>query len=290
MTCTVYSQTRAESSLEEYIDFCESHPEMRRPEAAIAHADELLKLCNNRTFLARYFTEQLRHLADFQKGNDYKPPTFVLHYGSYYAIRAVVWLPMEELAADELLSYYDGHDHNFDFLTCSYSGSGYRTVIYEYDYDRVVGYPGEEVELRFKEDTTFPVGKLMYYFASKDVHTQYPPDDLSISVNLILPRPGEPKLQYFFDVDKQTIIGQVNELSLRTNIFKAIQTLEDENSIELLLHIARSHPCFRTRGLAWEAVLAMEAGSVDFYSQAMSDKHPYVHEVVRASLGRQQAA
>ena len=286
MAYTVYSRTDAVSSLEEYIDFCETHPEMKRPEAAITHAGELLKLCNNRTFLAQYFAGQLQNLADFQKGNDYKPPTFVLHYGSYYAVRAVVWLPMEELAADELLSYYDGHDHNFDFLTCSYFGSGYRTVIYDYDHDKVVGYPGEKVVLRFQEDTDFPVGKLMYYFASKDVHTQYPPDDLSISVNLILPRSGEPKLQYFFDVEKQTVIGQVNELSLRNTIFRAVQALGDENSIELLLHIARNHPCFRTRGLAWEAVLAMEAGGAGFYSQAMNDRHPYVQEIVRASIHR----
>ena len=248
MTCTVYSQTKASISLEEYIDFCESHPEMKKPEAAIAHADELLKLCNNRSFLAEYFAGQLCNLADFQKGNDYKPPTFVLHYGSYYAIRAVAWLPVEELAADELLSYYDGHDHNFDFLTCSYFGSGYRTVIYEYDHDKVMGYPGERVELRFREDTDFPVGKLMYYHASRDVHTQYPPDDLSISVNLILPRPGEPELQYFFNVKEQTILGHVNELSLRNSIFRTVQALGDENSIELLLQIARHHPLLQNPG------------------------------------------
>lgn len=108
-------------------------------------------------------------------------------------------------------------------------------------------------------------------------------------MNLILPRPRETKLQYYFDVEKQAVIGQVNELSLRNTIFRALQALGDESSIELLLHIARNHLCFRTRGLAWETVLAMETGGAGFYSQAMNDRHPYVQEVVRESIHRQQA-
>ena len=284
MTCTVYSDTQATCSLDEYVDFCENHPEMQEPAAAIAYADELKKLCNNKAFLAEYFNHQLRDLAAFQKGNDYKPPTYVLHYGSYFAIRAVVWLPATELAADELLSYYDGHDHNFDFLTCSYFGSGYRTVIYQYDYEQVEGYLGEQVELRFMEDTDFPVGKLMYYYASKDVHTQYPPENLSISVNLILPRAGEPKLQYFFDVEKRVIIGYVNELTQRNQIFRAVAAVGDENSIELLLSIARQHPCFRTRGQAWKTMLALESGTDQYLSEAMSDQHPYVRSVIARTV------
>lgn len=284
MTCTIYSDTEASINLDEYIDFCESHPEMKSPEAAIEYADRLKQLCNNRYFFTDYLNRELKDLNQFQKDNDFKPPTFVLHYGSYFAVRAVVWLPMSELAADELLSYFDGHDHNFDFLTCSFYGSGYRTVIYDYDHSQVSGYIGEKVELNFLEDTDFPNGKMMYYFASKDVHTQYPPDDLSISVNLILPRPGEPKLQYFFDVEKQTIIGHVNELSQRNPIFKTIETIGDDNSVDLMLRIASKHPCFRTRALAWQTLLRMKAGSQEFYERAMNDGHPYVHQIVRNTV------
>ncbi len=214
---------------------------MKQPEAAIEYADRLKALCNNRQFFASYLNQQLLDLNQFQIDNDFKPPTFVLHFGSYYAIRCVVWLPKEELAAEELLSYYDGHDHNFDFLTCGFYGSGYRTVIYQYDNDKVAGYIGEKVDLEFLEDTGFPEGKLMYYHASKDVHTQYPPDELSISTNLILPRQGKPKLQYFFDIEKQTIIGHVNELSQRIPILKTVAALGDENSVDLLLRIAQQH-------------------------------------------------
>ncbi len=42
-----------------------------------------------------------------------------------------------------------------DLLTCSYYGSGYRTVIYEYDYKRVTGYIGEHVDLTFHDTPNF---------------------------------------------------------------------------------------------------------------------------------------
>lgn len=285
MTTTIDRHTQDVISLEEYIDFCDSHPEMREPEAAIEYADRLQALCNNPQFFADYLNRELQNISQFQSDNDYKPPTFVLHYGDYYAIRCVVWLPREELAAEELLSYYDGHDHNFDFLTCGFYGSGYRTVIYQYDYDKVAGYIGEQVVLEYLEDTHFPEGKLMYYYASKDVHTQYPPEELSISTNLILPRLGRPRLQYFFDVEKQTITGHVNELSQRIPIFKTVAALGDENSIDPLIQIARQHPCFRTRSMAWHTLLQMQSGDgAGFYEQAMTDGHPYVQQVVQETM------
>ena len=285
MTCTIDSNKTNAISLEEYIDFCDSHPEMQDPDAAIEYADRLKCLCNNSAFFSDYLNQELKNLNDFQKQNDFKPPTFVLHYGDYYAIRCVVWLPLEELGADELLSYYDGHDHNFDFLICGLYGEGYRTVIYEYDHEKVTGCIGEKVDLRFLEDTGLPQGKLMYYFACKDVHTQYPPNELSISANLILPRPGHTKLQYFFDVEKQTIIGHVNELSLRAPILQTVAALGDGNSIDLLLRIAEQHHCFRTRSMAWSTLLKMQAvPEYEFFDKAMSDKHPYVQQVVQQTM------
>ena len=284
MTATIQCQNTDSISLEEYIDFCESHPEMKEPDAAINYANRLKALCNHQAFFADFLNRELKNLNNFQKVNDFKPPTFVLHYGSYYTIRCVVWLPLEEVAADELLSYYDGHDHNFDFLTCGLYGPGYRTVIYEYDHESVIGLIGEKVDLRFLEDTDLPIGKLMYYFASKDVHTQYPPEELSISANLILPQPGHPALHYFFDVKQQTIIGHVNELSLREPIFRTVAEIGDENSIDLLLRIASQHPCFRTRSMAWCTLLKMRHSfGNEFYEQAMSDGHPYVQQVVQAT-------
>lgn len=290
MACTIKPSIAGSITLDEYIDFCESHPEMKEPDAAIEHAGKLGQLCRNPSFFTNYLNDGLKSLNQFQQRNDFKPPNFVLYYGSYFAIRAIVWLPLSELAADELLSYYDGHDHNFDLLTCSYYGSGYRTVIYDYDYGRVTGYVGEHVDLTFLEDTDFPNGKLMYYFASSDVHTQYPPDELSISVNLIIPQPGEPKLQFFFDIEHQIITGYVNALTMREPVFKTLETIGDENSIDLLLRIANQHPCFRTRGLAWKTLLNMQGNSDDFVTQGMSDSHPYVKQTVLNTIGCHQAA
>ncbi|WP_066014659.1 hypothetical protein [Endozoicomonas atrinae] len=290
MACTIEPSTESAISLEEYIDFCESHPEMKEPDAAIEHAGKLGQLCHNPSFFTDYLNDGLKSLNQFQQKNDFKPPNFVLYYGSYFAIRAIVWLPMSELAADELLSYFDGHDHNFDLLTCSYFGSGYRTVIYQYDHNQVTGYIGEHVDLAFQEDTDFPHGKLMYYFSSRDVHTQYPPDELSISVNLIIPRPGEPKLQFFFDVEKQVITGYVNDLTMRNPVFKTVEAIGNDNSIDLLLRIASHHPCFRTRGLAWTTLFNMEGITDDFFNLAMQDSHSYVKQTVLDTIGSHKTA
>lgn len=48
----------------------------------------------------------------------------------------------------------------------------------------------------------------MFYFRSKDVHTQYPPDELSVSLNLIV-RPIKSKHQYEFQIDSDALEGKI---------------------------------------------------------------------------------
>lgn len=283
MTLTIPSNTKTSISLEEYIDFCDSEPDLQDRERVIAHAGKLRELSNNRRFLAGYFNEQMRALDRFQEGNDFKPSTFILHRGRGYAVRAVVWLPDAEADNPEIFSYYETHDHNFDFLTCGYHGPGYRTLVYRYDHDRVVGYTGEPVTLEFVEDTTLPVGKLMYYFASEDVHTQLPPASLSISLNLILPRPEQQRrAQYEFDASTSTVRSRFVDMRMRSLVFSAVRHVGDDNSLDILSTLARRHDDPRTRALAWETLLHRRPASAEEHmSAALSDPSPLVRELTR---------
>lgn len=287
MAATIESTFTGTLSLEEYIDFCDAHPRLTDPDEAMATADQLRGLANNRGFLARWLNEELKDVYSFQEKNDFKPPTFVLHRGRDYTVRAVVWLPLEGLSDPSMFSYFEPHDHNFDFLTCGYSGPGYRTVIFQYEHDRVAGYPGEQVDFTFGEDTTLPVGKLMYYFSSRDVHIQYPPEALSISLNLILPRKGKAKRQYEFDLERRTVLSQINELPQRRAIFAAAGLAGDGESTELLLSIARRHSCERTRALSWQTLISSHREqAASFLDMAMNDPNVYVKAIAtRAFAG-----
>ncbi len=54
MACTIKPSTSGSMTLEEYIDFCESHPEMKDPDAAIEYAGKLGQLCHNPSFFTNY--------------------------------------------------------------------------------------------------------------------------------------------------------------------------------------------------------------------------------------------
>lgn len=283
MALTLASDTADVIGLDEYIDFCDSELDPRDREQAIASAGKLKALANDKRFLVAYLNSEMKDLDRFQAVNDFKPPTFMLHRGAGYTVRAVVWLPAGEIENPELFSYYETHDHNFDFVTCGYHGSGYHTTIFQYDPDRVVGYPGEKVVLDFLEETTLPDGKLMYYRASRDVHTQLPPDEFSISLNLILPKVRERReAQYEFDADTHSVNSRFVDLQMRRTIFAAVRHVGDGNSLDILATLARRHSDPRTRALAWETLIAArpdEAGG--FLDTAMDDASPYVREMAR---------
>ena len=81
----------------------------------------------------------------------------MLHRASEkYFIRANFW-PSErdsvfKASGTSPFFYHVPHDHNFSFLTVGYLGPGYWSEYYEYDYDKVVGLPGEKVDLQIRRE------------------------------------------------------------------------------------------------------------------------------------------
>src|SRR5262249_58797067 len=116
-------------------------------------------------------------------GRGYLSQTFQLGQAGDLYVRANIWHPRGQepptaRVAGEMSLYGLPHDHAFSFLTVGYWGPGYRTAIYEYDRQRVVGRIGEAVDLTFLEETTLPIGKVMYYRACPDVHDPASPPQL----------------------------------------------------------------------------------------------------------------
>jgi hypothetical protein len=131
-----------------------------------ASARMMRRLANNRRFLVERLNEELAaldNLKSFQSNNLYTPQVFLLHADPSFFVRVCVWEPLRKRPGETLFFYESAHDHNFSFMTVGYHGSGYRTEIAEYDPATLLGYVDEPVPMRFLEETTLPLGKVMFF-------------------------------------------------------------------------------------------------------------------------------
>jgi hypothetical protein len=183
-------------------------------ESFAAAAPLLRRLANNREFLAELAIEELKDRCTRQSlENRYSSQVIMLHRASEkFFIRANFW-PSErdslyKASGTSPFFYHVPHDHNFSFLTVGYLGPGYWSEYYEYDYESVVGLPGEKVDLKYIEKARLEPGKVMLYRAHRDIHDQLPADDLSVSINIMEASNRLPFLsQYRFDVKKCEVAG-----------------------------------------------------------------------------------
>jgi len=254
----------------------------------------LKRLGNNRDFLTDIMLAELKQRCDTQvRGNQYGAPVIMLHRGERYFLRANLW-PAE---ADTLVRqsgtdpffYHVPHDHNFSFLTVGYFGPGYWSDYYEYDYERVTGYLGEEVELRFVERSRLEEGKVMLYRAHRDVHLQLPADALSVSLNIVETGPCAAfRDQYRFDIGTSTVAGIMTRTSLEPLLLLAAHH-GGGNGIDLLEDFAARHPSDRVRWAALKA-LAGTAGDLDgriaAFERGADDASPLVAQMARATIAK----
>jgi hypothetical protein len=258
-------------------------------ESFAAAAPWLRRLANNRDFLADLAVAELKNRCGRQSlENRYSSQVIMLHRASEkFFIRANFW-PSErdsvfKASGNSPFFYHVPHDHNFSFLTVGYLGPGYWSDYYEYDYEAVVGLPGEKVDLRFVEKARLEQGKVMLYRAHRDVHNQLPADDMSVSINIIEASNRLPFLsQYRFDVKSCEVAGILTRSSSEALLALAANH-EGGNARDLVESFAASHPCDRIRfaalrELAWTApdidagleTLARGAAASDAFVAAMS--------------------
>lgn len=268
MATTFFPQTEKSITLQEFINYVESNEIIKQFKNSVYHAENMQMMVNkfaelgaNRTLLTEHFAKDIQDFRTFQMSNDFKPSTILIHQGNGYTIRAVIWMPENQLYPPEVFSYYETHDHNFDFLTVGYFGSGYTTRIYDYDYNAVKGIVNEEVELNFIEETKLPQGKVMYYYGSKDVHTQLPPDELSVSLNLIIPK-NQHNRQYEFALPTlvpgscraRLIQGRIDRTAQERCLMEAAAAIGDEENVRLIREIAKINPSAEVRAIAWKSL------------------------------------
>jgi hypothetical protein len=231
-----------------------------RDEASLRHAARWLRrLGNDRHFLADLLLDELkqRHRQD-DAATAYGPQVLMLSpLGGEFFLRANIWPSAHEhmVRASGVGTFAYGlpHDHNFDFLTLGYFGPGYWSDYWEYDYECVAGAVGEPAGLRFVERSRLEPGKLLHYRAHRDVHSQHPPEALSVSLNLMHAGGAHGWLdQYRFDVDRNEIAGVLS--SGASDVFLRIAVgLGAAEALDLADRFAHTHPSDRMRLVALEA-------------------------------------
>jgi hypothetical protein len=277
-------------TLEEFIDHVQSQVDLHDMDSVAAAAPMFRGLANDQELVVRKLNLQVKEC--FRQEMTPASQTVYLGGGPGFYVRANTWPSNADLASggrvyQDQFGYHQLHDHNYNFMTVSYFGPGYVTENYEYDFDRIQGYVGEKVDLRFIERVHFTRGMVMLYRASVDVHTQFPPDDLAITLNIMIATPEvRSRDQYFFDA-QGIIVDHPGELdtSRRISIVKMAGHVGNGDTRQLLDDLARQHPCRRTRLAASDALVRLEpADAARVWERACGDKETLVKNVAKQRL------
>lgn len=239
--------------------------DLANPDALPDYAALLAGLSANRSFLADRVMAELKASYSRQlDDNRYSAQVFLLHRsGRRFFLRANLWPAARDYAyatsGPAAFSYEVPHDHNFSFLTVGHLGPGYVSDYYEYDAESVDGRQDEELNLRFVERSSLNEGKVMLYRAHRDIHSQLPPEQLSISLNIMEEGEHVPwRDQYIVDLERGTIAKRPT-LSQAEMLLRCAVHFCDEG-IDLADHFAKHHPVPRVRANAIAALAAVADG------------------------------
>lgn len=272
MPITTTFPTIESISLKEFVSCANQVRDIGTPDGLWSIAEDFTKLGNNREFLSNFFCEYI-------KSNVSRDPLYivisqaiVLHRDKDYYIRANFWPAEAECSPEEhtLFAYDQPHDHNFDLLSYSYCGDGYISDDFEYEYDKVIGYPGEEVDINPLGSHKHECGNVLMYYCNRDIHIQHPPVQPSITLNVIPTRnENGPLDQYFFAIDgpetrKATLVKRATNAIEQRRMYMAIaKEFLSENVKDVIGSIAALHECPRTRYEALRIMRTVDAAEHD---------------------------
>lgn len=294
MAVTIPSNTTHVASMDEYLEHVRTKVDLRDMDSVAASAPMLRALSNDRELVVRELNRRIEKYLTH--GALPSTQALLLGRGDDFYVRAAIWPAISDMASgrtyQDQFAYNLAHDHNFSFLTVNYLGPGYETDIYEYDYDKVVGYVGEIVNLRFLEKVRFGTGTVMLYRASRDVHVQYAPTELTITLNLMIAH-SDTRIrdQFFFDLTSRTIASYPPEIaaSSRVLLLTLAGFLGNGDTQQLLSDIGAQHPCRRTRLTAFEAWARQQPGdSASIWEKASGDAAPLVASTARRHLSQME--
>ncbi len=276
--------------LDELVEALDTADFDARDEESFAALGPLLaRLGRNRDFLAELAVGELKgRCEDQHRANGYGAQVFLLRPpNAHYVLRANFWPAREDplvRASGPAAFYYDlPHDHNFPFLTFGYLGPGYWSDYFEYDVEAIAGVPGEDAQLRFAGRSRLEPGKLMLYRMRRDIHVQLPPDDFSVSLNILGSDPTQPWLdQYRFDIGRGVIAEGLTCTGAEALLAVAVHIA---NGADLAAAFARDHPCERMRVTALDALASALPNEADaLFEAAAGASSRYVAGHARARL------
>jgi hypothetical protein len=165
-------------------------------------------------------------------------------------------------SGDLAFGYGLAHDHNFDFLTLGYFGPGHGVDDFEYDYEAVVGWPGEPVALRALGRSWLEQGRMVHYRANRDVHRPFAPPSLSVSLTLAHRHSAQGWMDhYLFDTEAGAIERVLGQGSGEAFLRVAVGLGSDEAK-DIATRFGRHHPSDRMRLAAWRALASVAPDAV----------------------------
>ncbi|MEM1131974.1 MAG: transposase [Pseudomonadota bacterium] len=240
-------------------------PSVESEEQRSQAADILARLSLDRDCIADAAIAELKQhhsagiMTERRSQRQYGPQVIMLGAPrSGWFLRANIWPAKSDYAVkasgEGAFFYGLPHDHNFDFLTIGYHGPGYISDYYEQDYDSLAGYSGESAGLRFIERSALHEGRMLHYRKHRDVHCQYPPEELSISLNLMLTALDQPWTdQYCYDLKRNRIDHILSFGASDILLRLAVDSGLDEG-LELAETVLHKHPSHRLRSVALDAL------------------------------------
>ena len=274
----------APMEVEDFIDTLQRVYKGNSLDAMHTVAEIFQSVAANREFLRDALLNELKRIAEQQNLVSFAPQSFIIHRAHPFSLRLNLWLPpvgsdrkIEQEA--RVYSYERAHDHNFSLLTVGAGGPGYKTRIFEYDRKSISGYAGEPVEMTHLEDTMLPPGKAMIYRPLRDIHVQLPPDQPSLSLNLLIEEQDIVEVpQYFFDLATHSVvIMNDNEVGRRVSFLEAVGQFADENCVPLLFDVARQNHNPLIRAAALHAIrTGFPERNAEIAQIARVDGHPVV--------------
>lgn len=209
MAYTLNATATSIASEDDLFDFIFSRANTVDPERVAEIAPVLAAYGSDSGLVARTMAQSMRSILDGEPPPFVAPQCYLIAKRRHIMIRANVWTPLKQAGAlrkneERVYSYDTAHDHNFHFLTIGYFGPGYRTHIVQIDPSELSGGIGDSARILASEVTDLPKGKIMLYTAHSDVHRQAPPDELSISINVLFNNPDSiNKCQYNFVIEEE---------------------------------------------------------------------------------------
>jgi len=292
MAITTFCKTSRSIDVDEFIDYVESEIDLNEDDSIISAATMLQALANNQKILIDTFNRDLLKY-NIEAGASYSQSSSILGVGKNksFVVRANMWPSVAptklKTIENTLFSYELPHNHNFSFLTANYFGPGYETDIWECaEPKNLRGTIGEKVTIRFLERTKLDPGKQMFFRRQKDIHVQLPPEEFSMSLNLLaMTEQDQITDQFEFNIKNNCITGFPGGTmcSKRVFLMNIAGKIGDEETVDILLRIAADHPCQRTRGAALASAINISPIIANRIGKNIKDdESPFIQEVLKS--------